>query len=106
MRFQEVIGVRPEAGKANANIFGRVQKDTEQVLDWSAERPKSKLACVLLELIRLCFKDVRPPDFKEETYTQVEVVLCILFENLSMPSLVQYQQEVLQICNQMITVKR
>ena len=61
---------------------------------------------MLLELIRLCFKDVRPPDFKEETYTQVEVVLCILFENLSMPSLVQYQQEVLQICNQMITVKR
>ena len=90
VRFQEVIGVRPEAGKANANIFGRVQKESEQILDWTVEKPKSRLACILLELIRMCFKDLRQPDFKEETYHQVEISLSILFENLSMPSLVQY----------------
>lgn len=90
VRFQEVIGVRPEAGKANANIFGRVQKESEQILDWTAEKPKSRLASILLELIRMCFKDLRQPDFKEEAYNQVEVLLSILFENLSMPGLVQY----------------
>lgn len=89
-----------------ANIFGRVNSDNEQILDWTAEKPSSRLAFVLLELVRVCLKDIRAPDYKEEAYSQIELSVSILFENLAMPSLVHYQQEILAICNQMIIVKK
>ena len=75
-------------------------------MNWEAENEKSRLACALLELIRICFKDLRYPDFKEETYNQVEMTLCELLENIDSPALKHYHQEILQICNQMIIVKK
>lgn len=59
-RFQEVIGVRPEM--VSHNIFNK-NSGTTDLLDWTIERPKSKLACSLLELIRVSIKDLRKPDF-------------------------------------------
>ena len=73
--------------------------DAKTHLDWTNEKPKSNLACALLELIRVCFKDLRQPDFKADTYSSVEVLVCPLLENLDTPSMSKYHQEILKICN-------
>lgn len=44
------------------------------VLDWTiTEKERSDLALELLELIRICIKDLNPPDFKPDKYTQIEI---------------------------------
>mmetsp|Transcript_20178 Transcript_20178/g.27271 ORF Transcript_20178/g.27271 Transcript_20178/m.27271 type:complete len:119 (+) Transcript_20178:545-901(+) len=75
-------------------------------MDWTIERPKSVLALALLDLVRVSFKDLRAPDFKEDLYMQSEVNVGTLFENLDTPAMRKYRQEVLQISNQMLQVKR
>lgn len=75
-------------------------------LDWTVDHPKSNLAVALLQLVKMCFKDLRRPDFKEDTYNLVEVIISQLLENLDSPALSKYIQEVLEICNEMIIVKQ
>ena len=44
------------------------------VLDWTiTEKERSVLALELLELIRICVKDLSSPDFKQDKYTQIEI---------------------------------
>ena len=85
-----MIGARPEALTKTHNIFGRNNVESKVHLDWSIERPKSMLATALLELVRICFKDLREPDFKEETYNQAEVLVSSLLENLDTPAMSKY----------------
>jgi len=96
-RFLEVIGVRPET--MSGATFGRMHFDQKMPLDWTIERPKSVLATALLELVRVSFKDLRAPDFKEDIYMQSEVNVGSLFENLDTPPMRKYRQEVLKISN-------
>ena len=103
-RFQEVIGVRPET--QTKSLFTRGGLEQKTIIDWTVQRPKSSLACVLLELIRHCFKDLRAPDFTADVYNTVEVLVCPLLENLDNPSMGKYKHEVLAICNEMIIVKQ
>lgn len=66
-RFLEVIGVRPETPAGGP--FGRsMHFDQKVALDWTVDRPDSELATSLLELVRVCFKDLRAPDFNEDLY--------------------------------------
>ena len=92
-----MIGVRPETMAGAA--FGRMHLDQKVHMDWTIERPKSVLALALLDLIRVSFKDLRAPDFKEDLYMQSEVNVGCLFENLDTPALRKYRQEILQISN-------
>ena len=96
-RFLEVIGVRPET--MTGATFGRMHFDQKVPLDWTIERPKSVLALALLELVRVSFKDLRSPDFKEDIYMQSEVNVGPLFENLDTPPMRKYLSEVLAISN-------
>ena len=50
-------------------MFGKSNGMSEKVhLDWTVEKPKSNLAITFLDLIRVCFKDLRVPDYKADTY--------------------------------------
>ena len=89
-RFEEVIGARPETLGKTFNLFGNRSTDSKTLLDWSNERPKSQLGCGLLELIRVCFKDLREPDFKSDVYNQVEQLVSPLLENLDSPAMSKY----------------
>ena len=100
-----MIGVRAEQTGNNVNLFGRLTQDSMAHLDWTVDVPKSNLAVALLNLVKMCFKDLRRPDFKEDTYNLVEVIISQLLENLDSPALSKYIQEVLEICNEMIIVK-
>lgn len=71
------------------NLFSK-GSDAKTILDWLIERPKSDLACKLLELVRISFKDLRQPDFSRELYNQVEVLICPLLENFDTPALLLY----------------
>ena len=75
-RFQEVIGVRAEQTGNNVNLFGRMTQESMAHLDWTVDNPKSGLAVALLHLVKMCFKDLRRPDFKEDTYNAVEIIIC------------------------------
>ena len=72
------------------NIFGNRSNDVNAHLDWTNERPRSNLACSLLELIRVCVKDLRAPDFKEDSYNTVEILMNPLLENIDSPSMILY----------------
>ena len=74
-RFLEVIGVRkdPLQFKGKTSLFG-FNNAKSDALDWSVEeRPKSELALELLELLRICLKDLAAPDYKPDTYTKIEI---------------------------------
>ena len=74
-RFLEVIGVRkdPLQVKGKVSMFGN-NAGKSDVLDWTiTEKERSDLALELLELIRICIKDLNPPDFKPDKYTQIEI---------------------------------
>ena len=75
-RFEEVLGVRRDLlqDKGKASLFGFSSGGKgDNALDWTInDQPKSDLALELLELLRICFKDLAAPDFKQDKYKQIE----------------------------------
>ncbi len=78
-RFEEIIGVRPEQLVKSAGVFGSAGSVDKVHLDWTIEKAKSNLALAILDLIKVCFKDLRPPDYKKDTYNQAELLVSPLF---------------------------
>jgi hypothetical protein len=107
-RFLETIGVKkdPLQAKGKTSLFG-FNAGKSDVLDWSvADKPKSELAVELLDLLRICFKDLAAPDFKQDNYTKIEIGVSPLLDNWTSMSMRYYKEEIIQLVNVMIVVCR
>ena len=64
------------------------------------------MALELLSLLRMCFKDLAAPDFRQDLYTKIEVQTQPLLDNFMCPPLRHYKKQLIQIINTMIVICR
>ena len=64
------------------------------------------MALELLALLRMCFKDLAAPDFRQDLYTKIEIQVQPLLDNFMCPPLRHYKKQLIQIINTMIVICR
>ena len=86
----------PFQGKGKTSLFGGSSEKKEGPLDWTTtEKGKSDLALELLSLLRMCFKDLAAPDFRQDLYTKIEIQVQPLLDNFMCPPLRHYKKQLI-----------